>query len=171
MCSEVKKNRKEKKNNIIAMKRFYILLFMAFTFSVVTFAQGNRHGNGKHNGRHKELVEFRMKFMAQEMKLDKDQQKKFYSIYPEFLKEKREATSAVRKMEKKIKNDKNATEADFKALEDARSKAKNTELNIEKKYDAKFSSFLSSKQIYKWKEAENKFREKMKEMRNKRKNK
>ena len=46
--------------------------------------------------------------------------------------------------------------------------AKEKDAEIEKKYDAIFSEFLTSKQVYKMKDAEEKFRNKMHEMRHKR---
>ena len=46
-------------------------------------------------------------------------------------------------------------------------RAKAEDAAIEKSYDEKFSQFLSQKQIYKMKTAENEFRKKMQEMRNK----
>ena len=45
--------------------------------------------------------------------------------------------------------------------------AKEKDAELSKKYDDKFSKFLSPKQLYKMKEAEESFRRKMQEMRRK----
>lgn len=76
--------------------------------------------------------------------------------------------SAAWKLERKVKRSKDATESDYEAAAEAMSKAKIEDAKIEKEYDEKFSEFLSQKQIYKMKTAENEFRKKMQEMRNKR---
>ena len=74
---------------------------------------------------------------------------------------------AARRLERKVKKNENATEDDYKAVTEAINKAKADEASIEKEYDAKFSTFLSQKQIFKMKSAEDSFRKKLEEMRHK----
>lgn len=109
-----------------------------------------------------------MKFLAQEMDLSADQQQKFFQLYTQMDGEIRKVFKSVREIERRVEQDKNSTEADYAALNSARTDAKSRLAEIEKTYDSKFSAFLSKKQIVKMKEAEATFRQKMKEAHNRR---
>ena len=78
--------------------------------------------------------------------------------------EKFKVFTEVRRLESQLKNNPNATEAEYAAVSDAITKAKARDAEIEKKYDDQFSTFLTKKQIFKMKAAEDKFRRKMHEM-------
>ncbi len=75
---------------------------------------------------------------------------------------------STREIEKKLRDGK-PSEQEYTEACRALTEAKEKDAEIEKKYDAIFSEFLSSKQIYKMKDAEEKFRNKMHEMRHKKK--
>lgn len=128
--------------------------------------------NGKEKSKQemiKEFKEFKMKFIAQEIDLKEDQQKQFFEVYDQMTQERRKIFEQTRKLERKVKKDKNAGEEDYAALSKAITEAKTKDAEIEKTYDAKFATFLSSKQIFKLKSAEEKFRKKVQEMRKKKK--
>ena len=108
-----------------------------------------------------------MKYLAQEMDLRDDQQQKFFDLYNEMSAKRFAAMREARRLEKKVKKNKDATEDDYKTVTEAINKAKAEDASIEKEYDAKFSVFLSQKQIFKMKSAEESFRKKMEEMRHK----
>ena len=74
---------------------------------------------------------------------------------------------ATRGIEKKLREG-NPSEQEYTEACRAMTEAKEKDAEIEKKYDAIFSEFLTSKQVYKMKDAEEKFRNKMHEMRHKR---
>lgn len=116
----------------------------------------------------KELWDFKLKFLAQEMELQDDQKDRFFELYGEMSSRRRDCMMEAWKLEKKVKKDKDASESDYEAAAEAMSKAKARDAEIEKEYDEKFSGFLSQKQIYKMKAAENEFRKKMQEMRGRR---
>ena len=113
----------------------------------------------------KEVQEFKMKYLAQEMDLKGEQQKKFFELYSEMNEKRAACYKTVRKIEKKIKDKDDATEEDYQEATEAMRKANEESAEIEKAYDEKFSEFLSQKQLYKMKEAEQEFRKKMEEMR------
>lgn len=115
----------------------------------------------------KEILEFKMKFLAQEMDLREDQQKRFFDLYTQMSNEKAKLFRETRQLEKKIDN--NASEAEYEAVSRAITAAKEKDAEIDRRYDAKFSEFLTSKQLFKMKSAEKKFRQKMHEMRHKKK--
>lgn len=146
------------------------LLFMLFAFliGIPSFAQKQSDDKA---ARHKEMMEFKLKFLADEMELNDAQRKKFNEVYTQMESERRVYFKKMKAAEKTIKSNKNASEADYeratKEIADARSQM----TKIEEKYEAKFASFLSSKQLYKMKEAETKFSETMRRCRDQKKTK
>lgn len=116
-----------------------------------------------------EIQAFKIKFLSQEMDLRHDQRGRFTELYTELSEKKRENFDAVRKAEKEIENKKNATDADYADLSNKLDELRAKNIALEKEYDTKFSKFLTSKQLYQLRVAEDKFRRKMEEMRHKRK--
>lgn len=115
----------------------------------------------------REVREFKMKFLAQEMDLKEDQQKQFFEVYTQMSEEKTRTVSEARRLEKKLAASKDASEAEYEAVSKAITEAKEKDAEIEKRYDGKFAQFLTPKQIFRMKAAEEKFRDKIHEMRHK----
>lgn len=115
----------------------------------------------------REVQEFKLKFLAQEMELKEDQQKKFFELYNQMDAEKVKIFKETRALEKKLNAAANASDAEYEAVSKAITEAKEKDAAIDKKYDEKFATFLTSKQIFKMKAAEEKFRAKMREMHHK----
>lgn len=134
----------------------------------VAFAQKD---NKSHGDMRREVHEFKLKFLAQEMELKEDQQKKFFETYNQMTDEKVKLFRETRELEKKLAESKNATDAEYEAVNRAITSAKERDAAIEKKYDEKFAQFLTPRQLYKMKDAEEKFRRKMHEMRHNKKKK
>lgn len=143
------------------MKHLYIILTLLL-IPVMAFAQQKSKAE---MGR--EIMEFKLKFLAQEMDLKADQQNRFVEVYTRMSNEKKKAFETAIALEKRVRNNKNASAEEFQQASDAMAKAKIAEGQIDQKYDAEFKKFLSPKQIYQMKEAEQKFRAKMKELRHK----
>lgn len=120
---------------------------------------------------HKEMVEFKTKYIAQEMELTDEQKEKFAPLYEQMDRERWQLFRETRALEKKLKNDKTATDADYEAAVKAVNEAKEKGAEIEKNYNEKFKKFLSAKQLYKMKEAEDAFNQRMMKMRMERKQK
>lgn len=146
-------------------KHVFIILALIFGCSLSVAAQ--KHDSKKGDNMMKELREFKVKYIAQEIDLKGDQKERFIKLYNEMCDKRVEVMRDAWKMEKELEQNKNATEADYQAVTDAMTEAKAKDASIEKSYDDKFAQFLSQKQIFKMKEAENKFRKKMSEMRHK----
>lgn len=147
-------------------------LFLLFTLLVVAIAPVFAQGKGQdkdHKAMRKEIMDFKIKFLAQEMELNEEQQKKFNTLYRQMSEEKGVVFHELHALKKKIGKD--ANDAEYEAYTRAASEAKEKEAEIDRRYDAKFAEFLSAKQIYKMKAAEEKFRQKMHEMRGKKKDK
>ena len=85
-------------------------------------------------------------------------------FYPRMSDEKWKNFSTTRQLEKKVEADDNATDADYEEVSRAVTLCKEKDAEIERRYDACFKKFLTAKQIFKMKASEEKFRQKMKEM-------
>lgn len=149
------------------MKKIYLLLLLVVVAAVSVSAQKKDDKRNRQEMR-KEFIEFKMKFLAQEIDLKEDQEKKFFELYTQMEDERFAVMSEMRRLEKKAKAA-NASDADYEAMTKGVTTAKEKDALIEKKYDEKFSAFLTSKQMYKLKDAEEKFRQKMHEMRKQKK--
>lgn len=149
------------------MRKLIIMLILALS-GIALPAMAQRDNKCARNDKMwSEMQEFKMKFLAQEMDLREDQQKRFFELYGQMSAEKRRLFQETKALEKKLKADKNATDAEYAAVSRALTSAKEKDAEIEKRYDEKFSTFLSAKQIFKMKAAEDKFRNKLHELRHK----
>ena len=144
------------------MKQIYAILLMML---LPLAASAQRNGNRENV--EKELHEYKLKYLAQEMELRADQQSRFFEVYNRMTKKKRKVFRTAVEMERKVKNDKNASAADYQRATDAMSEAKIKEGQIDQRYEDEFNKFLTPKQIYQMKEAEKKFRQKMSQLRGK----
>lgn len=150
-------------------RKLLLFLFLILGISVSVCAQGPGHDKKDRDKMMKEVREFKIKYIAQEIELQDNQKEQFVALYNEMSDKRDGAMREAFKLERKVKRDGNATEADYKAAADAMNKARAEDAAIEKEYDEKFAKFLTSKQIYKMKSAEEEFRRKMEEMRHNRK--
>lgn len=145
-----------------------ILLIFALIFCCAGIASAHqKDGKAPDQKKLKEIVEYKIKYLAQEMELKDDQKSKFAELYEKFSEERRKNYESKRSMEKKLKGD--ATEAEYKQLSEKINNCKLRDVQLVKDYDAKFSKFLTQKQIFKMHEAEETFRKKMMDMHHKRK--
>lgn len=148
------------------MKKIFLLLFLLIAVAVGAYAHPDGR-KGPDEKKLKELRDYKIKYLAQEMELKDDQKAKFVEVYEKMSEERRRNFESMRSMERKLKD--NASEAEYKELSAKISDCKIKDAQIEKEYDAKFAEFLTQKQIYKMKEAEEKFHRKMMDMHHKRK--
>lgn len=115
----------------------------------------------------KELQEYKIKFLSQEMDLKSSQQSKFVELYTRMTNEKRKVYESAIELSNKVKNDPSANSSEYTRATEAMTQAKIQEGKIDQKYDAEFRKFLTSKQLYQMKEAEAKFRKMLKNLRDK----
>lgn len=144
------------------MRKSTALILLLLAVMVPAFAQ---HKGKDHDSMRKEILEFKMKFIAQEIELKDEQQKQFFDVYTQMSEEKEKIHRDSRALERKLKDSENASDEEYKKVSSALNEAKEKELEIDRKYEEKFGEFLSQKQIFKMKEAERKFRDKMQQIR------
>lgn len=146
------------------MKKIVYMLIMALLACILPgYAQGKPKKSRAEM--HKEMVEFKTKYIAQEMELTDELKEKFAPLYEQMDRERWQLFRETRALEKKLKNDKTATDSDYETVVQALNKAKERSAEIEKNYNEKFKKFLSAKQLYKMKEAEDAFNQRMMKMR------
>lgn len=140
----------------------------ALLFALPSFAQKN-HGDKDKETRRKEFLEFKLNFLADELEIKDDQRKQFDEVYSQMEAERRVYFKKIKEAEKRISDNKKASEADYEKANREINDAKEEMARIERKYDDKFATFLSKKQMYRLREAENKFTEKVRNCRDKKK--
>lgn len=149
------------------MKKVFLFIILVTTSINFLFAQ--EEDWTKKERMFREVQEFKMKYLAQEMELSEVQKKKFFELYEEMTHSKQECYQHAVEMDKNLKKDKHASEEDYQKVTEAFNQANVEAAEIDKQYNEKFSEFLTPKQVYKMKEAENEFRGKLEEMRHNRK--
>ncbi|MCC8175545.1 MAG: hypothetical protein LUC85_04725 [Bacteroidales bacterium] len=106
----------------------------------------------------KEVREYKHQFLAKELQLTKDQQKKFFTLYDEMEDENtRIANEAKREEEAVVAKGEKATDADYERASEILYDQKVKEGEVEKTYMKKFQNVLSKKQLFQLKGAERKF--------------
>ena len=150
------------------MKKILLLICLLIG-TCSAFAQSTNEDPAKVEQRIREVQEYKMKYLAQEMDLSEAQKKKFFEVYEEMLQSKYECYQEAVKLDRKIKHEDGATEQDYHQVTEAFNNANTRWAEQEKIYNEKYAEFLSSKQIYKMKEAESTFKAKLDEMRHNRK--
>lgn len=149
------------------MKKLSLLIILLLTGISLVFSQDE--DPEKREKMMKEVQEFKMKYLAQEMELSEVQKKKFFELYEEMEESKRDCYKSAVVLAHQYRENPNSTEEDYQKVRAAFNQANAQWTEIENSYDEKFSEFLSRKQIYKMKEAEASFRAKMDEMKHNRK--
>lgn len=115
----------------------------------------------------KELQEFKIKYLIQEMELTEDQQQKFTKLYTQYDNERSALFRDVHRRSKAMRNNDNPTDTDYLVAAENMATAKCREGELEKTYFAKFKTMLTPKQLYTLKRAEHKFNRKLREMKKK----
>lgn len=149
------------------MNKLITFLFL-FLFGI-SFAMAQEEDIVKREKMMRDVKEYKMKYLAQEMELSEVQKKKFFELYDEMQESRKECFHDAVAMDRKLKGEKEADEEDYLQVRNAFSQAQANWTPIEAEYDDKFAEFLTQKQIYKMKEAENNFRSKMEELKHNRK--
>lgn len=115
----------------------------------------------------KELQEFKIKYLIQEMELPADKQAEFTTVYTQYDNERSALFHELLQRHKSIRKNANPTDTEYMVAAESIATAKSREGALEQKYYNKFKTSLSPKQLYHLKRAEKKFDRKLGEMRKK----
>ena len=149
------------------MKKLFLIITLVISGLGLAVAQEDEAA--KREKMFKEVQEFKMKYLAQEMDLSEVQKKKFYELYEEMSRSKKECYASAVKMDRTLKHEKDASDEDYRKVTEAFNKANSEWTELETQYNDKFAEFLSQKQIYKMKEAEKNYRDRVEQMKHSRK--
>lgn len=124
--------------------------------------RAQRDEDGQYSEWVKGVREYKHKFLAKELELSRDQQRKFFAIYDQMEDEAVRLNSEVRELEERIYSQgDDAAEADVEAATQAIFNLKTREGAIELNYLPKFKEILTKQQLFKLKGAERKFMREM----------
>lgn len=146
------------------------LLFITVLILCMLPSYAQKHRNGANDKeKRKEFMEFKLDFLSKELDLKEDQKKQFYEVYTQMESERRAVFKKIKQAEKSVRENKDASDADYEKASKEITAAKNEMMQLEKQYDEKFATFLSKKQMFKLKEAESAFNQRMQECKEKKK--
>lgn len=145
------------------MKKLIFILFCVISLLPAS-AQHKGPKDADHAKMRKEYREYKMKVIAQELELKGEVRNRFFEVYNEMSDERGPLMHELGTLRRKIKNGENITDEEYKAINKAMAEGKEKDARIEQKYDEKFATFLSPKQIYQMKGIEERIRKKALEM-------
>lgn len=145
------------------MKRYFFLVLLIVVGATCLYA--GPKGEPKDAAEmKKEIRDFKIRFIAQEIGLRDDQRARFTETYSRMMDEEDAIFSELTRLRNELNDAKNASDAQYQAISTAMTNGKARGAALEKKYDALFAQFLTPRQVYQMKEAEMKFRRKMEQM-------
>lgn len=113
----------------------------------------------------KELQEFKIKYLIQEMDLSADKQAEFTKVYTQYENERAVLFHELHHKFKSIHKKSTPTDNEYMGAAESMAMAKAREGELEKKYFNRLKTILSPKQLYLLKRAERKFDRKLSEQR------
>lgn len=139
------------------MKKYIVFILVAIMASLGASAQ--KDGNKAERERwFKEMRQYKHEFIAKELDLTKEQQKKFFPLYDEMESSTRKLNRDTRAMERRVRDSgEKATDIEYEKAAEAMFELKAKEGAIEQSYLKKFKTVLTPRQLYKLKVAERKF--------------
>ncbi|MCM1484236.1 MAG: hypothetical protein NC043_07855 [Muribaculaceae bacterium] len=127
----------------------------------------------KHDGKNmkqwlQEMRQFRTNFIVKELNLTADQKSRFVPLYDAMYGELEKLMHDTRQLERSVERKGNeATDVELEKASEAIYECKGKENDIEMRYFAKFKTVLTPRQLFKLKQAENKFNRHLMEKRRK----
>lgn len=146
------------------MKKTLFLSLILLICSAIPSQAQQKKVNKDRSKWNQEFRDFKLKFISQEIGLQENQKKRFNDLYAQMEKEKENVRKKTRQLEKTIKNNAKATDAQYEAVAIAITDAQINNAQIEKNYYTKFKSILTPKQMYLMKKAERKFTHRLMKM-------
>lgn len=146
------------------MKRFLLILITLISLTPAALAEPKDEPTAEML---KELQEFKVKYLTQEMDLPADKQSEFTKLYMQYENERSALFRDLHKRFRSMCKIQTPSDAEYMSAAESMSTAKAREGELEKKYFNKFKIILTPKQLYNMKRAEGKFDRKLDEMRRK----
>lgn len=147
-----------------------VLILFLLAFSAVSVqAQNQKQDNKKsHSQMRKELQEYKLKFLTDELGLQGGAKSQFAEAFNENFETQSKLFREKRQAKKTLQGKENPTENDYAEFQKVEKNVKAREQEADKQYRAKLDKILTPSQIFKLQQAEDKFRDKMQAMKAKR---
>lgn len=147
------------------MKLRYILfsLCLILLSPAALFAQ-DRKGGKSHQEMRRQMQEYKMKFLAQEMGLSGEKQSRFFSAYKTYAESRDRSLCKLRKARKSLQSNPNPTDADYESFRQQQNDVRKAENAADTEFRAALEKILTPKEIFLLQEGERKFRDKMQDM-------
>lgn len=139
----------------------FAILLMVLAFQPAV-AQGR--SRAEHERMRKELIEFKIEYLIQETDLAADRQAEFERLYLQMEEERHNLFKSTFSKNRAARRTQ-APETDVAAAADAMAAMKQKEGTLELRYYQLFKKFMSPRQLYNLKRAEERFNRKVMEMR------
>lgn len=142
-----------------------MLIAVALGSSALYAQDKKKHGGKSHAEMRKEMRDYKLKFLLQEMELNEETQAKFSELFKEHFEAQGKLFREKRQAKKALEVKSEPTDADYQAYQKVEKSVKEREQAIDQQYRNNLDKILSPKQRYKLQQAEDEFRAKMHEMR------
>lgn len=148
------------------MMRFYIsvIIFIAAMLPCVAHPRGG----GNHEQMRKELLDFKVEYLMQEIALSADKQPEFERIYRQMETERHNLFKGIPAKVESVAKKADASDAELINMADAMASLKQREGALEVKYYQQLKKILTPRQTFDLKRAEQRFNRKVMEMRGRR---
>ena len=140
------------------MKKSFAFIIALLFYATLLSAQTKQARSSEWR---KEMREYKHSLRVKEMGLSGESKEKFIKLYSAMEDEIYSANSEARLYASKVASNQSPSDAEFEKAAEGLIEAKTKEAQIESSYFEKFKSFLSKKQLFQLKNAENKFAKSM----------
>lgn len=149
-------------------------LLLIFSLIIIALAGSDLQAQEKKGEKHRhemrrEMQEYKMKFLAKEMGISGEKQAKFFEAYIAFAKTQDALFEEMRQARHALENKSNPTDADYEAFRKTQNSVKERETAADTEYRKSLDKILTPRETYLLQEGENKFRDKMQELKAKHK--
>lgn len=148
------------------MTRLLLSFIIILTTLLPCAAQGK--GNAGHEQMRKELLDFKVKYLMQEINLAADKQPEFERLYRQMEAERHNLFKNIPAKVDAVAKNADASDAELLSTADAMAALKQREGALEMNYFQQFKKMLTPRQAFELKRAEQKFNRKVMEMRGRR---
>lgn len=143
---------------IKTMRSITLFTLIASLLLQCTAAMAQRPDNDEREKWFKEMRDYKHSFLAKELDLSRDQQRKFFPLYDDMEDETFRLMNETRQLEEKVTRDgDNVSDIEYEKAAEALFEQKSKEGEIEKAYMKKFQPILTKKQLFMLKGTERKF--------------
>ncbi len=142
---------------VTAKTLFYSLAAACLMLMIPLKASAQQMDESRRDKIFNELRSYKHDVIAKELSLSKEQQKEFFAVYDEMDDKLMQISAETRDLERKVSDDKNASDTEIEAAAAAVYSQKEREAKIEMEYYDRFKEILSPRQLLRLKGAEKTF--------------